>query len=258
MWEKARGRTRRELSRRFSRRDVRLAPSRPLISFTFDDFPRNALTEGGRILAEKGARGTYYTAVGLMGLDYDTGKIFESSDLELLKEQGHELGCHTFAHCHSWTTPAREFEDSIQKNQRRLAELAPGGKCSTLSYPISQPHPSIKNRCAKYFAACRGGGQTFNIGQVDLNCLSSFFIEQSRDDFDQIQRVIEANRQAGGWLIFSTHDIAENPTRYGCTPELFARVLRAAVASGAELLTMSQALEVCGVTENQQPEILTQ
>ncbi|MGZ6012840.1 MAG: hypothetical protein ACXWK0_13450, partial [Caulobacteraceae bacterium] len=47
----------------------------PVVSFTFDDFPRSALTEGGGVLRERGWAGTYYAAGGFCGrrvegLDY--------------------------------------------------------------------------------------------------------------------------------------------------------------------------------------------
>jgi peptidoglycan/xylan/chitin deacetylase (PgdA/CDA1 family) len=32
----------------------------PVISFTFDDFPRSALVKAGAILRERGLAGTYY------------------------------------------------------------------------------------------------------------------------------------------------------------------------------------------------------
>ena len=34
----------------------------PVVSFTFDDFPRSALTVGGRVLRAHGWAGTYFTA----------------------------------------------------------------------------------------------------------------------------------------------------------------------------------------------------
>ena len=43
---------------RFGRRQFRLRSDAPYVSFTFDDFPRSAYLEGGRVLAERGARGT--------------------------------------------------------------------------------------------------------------------------------------------------------------------------------------------------------
>jgi hypothetical protein len=58
-----------------------------------------------------------------------------------------------------------------------------------------------------------------------------------------IRDVIERNREAGGWLIFATHDVCENPTRYGCTPKLFEEVVNCSVKSGALILPVFQAWE---------------
>src|SRR3954467_10976105 len=88
------------------RRPIQVAPETPLISFTFDDFPRSALFAGGEILNRRGLAGTYYAALGLAGRQTRSGQIFEMADLQQLVRQGHELGCHTFAHCHSWATDA--------------------------------------------------------------------------------------------------------------------------------------------------------
>ena len=50
--------------------------AQPLISFTFDDFPRSALTVGGEILERHGARGTYYASLGVMGKYEAAGLMF--------------------------------------------------------------------------------------------------------------------------------------------------------------------------------------
>jgi peptidoglycan/xylan/chitin deacetylase (PgdA/CDA1 family) len=48
----------------------------PMISFTFDDFPRSALHVAGRILEDHGIAGTYYVSLGLMGtLTPDRGNV---------------------------------------------------------------------------------------------------------------------------------------------------------------------------------------
>jgi hypothetical protein len=86
---------------------------RPLISFSFDDFPRSALLAGGGILNRLGLAGTYYASLGLMGKETPSGQIFSSGDLATLFDQGHELGCHTFQHCDSWDTDTKTFEASI-------------------------------------------------------------------------------------------------------------------------------------------------
>src|ERR1043165_2497616 len=100
--------------------------------------------------------------MGLMGQNAPVGKIFSGDDLKLLANDGHELGCHTFSHCHSWNTSPKDFEDSITENQRSLNSFLPNASFKSLSYPLSCPRPSTKRRAAKHFVCCRGGGQTFN------------------------------------------------------------------------------------------------
>jgi len=250
IWARVRDRSRRELSKRLARREEEVTLERPTISFTFDDFPQSALRIGGEILKENGCRGTYYASLGLMGSDFETGRIFDADDLAALASAGHDLGCHTYSHCHSWNTSAGMFEEALISNRRRLEELLPGRRFRTMSYPISMPRPATKLRCAKYFACCRGGGQTFNAGVVDMNCLSAFFLEQSRDDFAAIQRVIDETCAATGWLIFATHDVCDAPTRYGCKPDFFARVVRASVESGARIATVEETLDCCDFAAN--------
>src|ERR1700690_3728268 len=103
-----------------SRKPFVVATQRPLISFTFDDFPRSALLAGGEILNPFGLAGTYYASFGLAGKDNPSGHIFDNDDLKTLFAQGHELGCHTYAHYDSWGTDTAVFEGSIVENRLAL------------------------------------------------------------------------------------------------------------------------------------------
>jgi peptidoglycan/xylan/chitin deacetylase (PgdA/CDA1 family) len=215
----------------------------PLVSFTFDDFPRSAVVEGGAILGTYGIRGTFFASFGMVGTVAPTGEIFSVGDLNDLVRQGHELGCHTYDHCDAWDTSPAEFEASIIRNRAALEKHLPGTSFRTSSYPISWPRPQTKRQMPNYFDCCRGGGQTFNARSLDLNNVSGFFLEKSRGDFDSIARLIAANNRRKGWLIFVTHDISDAPTRFGCTPKFFDKVVRQAVQSGAEILTVCDALK---------------
>lgn len=228
------------------RRPFLIEPKRSLISFSFDDFPRSALLNGGGILHRLSLAGTYYASLGLMGKETPSGHIFSSGDLATLFDQGHELGCHTFSHCDSWGTDAGTFEASVVENARALSELYPDVEFETFAYPISLPRPLTKQRVGNYFLSCRGGGQTANIGTVDLNQLSAYFLEQSRNDIQPIKDLIDHNRRARGWLIFATHDISDTHTRFGCSPQFFEDVVQYAVSSGAEILPVVKALEALG------------
>jgi len=222
---------------------LQVSAERPLISFSFDDFPESALHTGGAILRHFGLKGTYYASLGLMGKDSESGRIFGRTDLKVLCEQGHELGCHTFSHCHSGNTATRIFEEAIMENSSALHALQPGTKFRTFSYPISCPRPLTKLRISKHFMCCRAGGQTFNTGPTDLNNLAAFFLEKSRDSIRPVKDLIDQNHQARGWLIFATHDISENPSPYGCTPAFFEEVVHYAVDAGACILPVIGALE---------------
>ncbi|MBX3300765.1 MAG: polysaccharide deacetylase family protein [Nitrospira sp.] len=224
----------------------------PLISFTFDDFPLSALEVGGKILRQHGVAGTYYVSLGLLDREESVGRICSVVHLKEVLSQGHELGCHTFNHCDAWDTEPESFERSIVENQRALVSLMPGSIFETMSYPISTtPRPTTKEQTGLHFSCCRAGGQSNNVGSVDLNYVRSFFLEQSKDDPGKIFDLIERNRLANGWLIFSTHDVTDRPSRYGCTPRLFRDVVSRAVGSNTLVLPVSAALkEVLGGARN--------
>jgi peptidoglycan/xylan/chitin deacetylase (PgdA/CDA1 family) len=243
VWSRIQSRYQRTVTSLLFRRQIKMSNSVPYISFTFDDFPRSALYAGGNILTRFGLRATYYASLGLMGTEAPTGSIFVPNDIKELLAQGHELGCHTFAHCHSWKTSSRMFEDSIIKNKRTLDELVPGAVFGSFSYPISGPRPDTKRRAGQYFRCCRGGGQTFNVGDTDLNLLKAFFLEKSRDNPDFVKEIIDQNCRNRGWLILATHDISNAPTPYGCTPAFFEDILKYSLDSGARILPVAKALD---------------
>src|SRR6266705_4833477 len=148
------GRYQRSAARFLFRRPFVLSTQAPIISFTFDDFPRSALLTGGAILKRFGLRGTYYASFGLMGKKAPTGHIFLPEDIGVLLEQEHELGCHTFAHCHAWETKPIVFEQAVVENRLALERLFPGASFKTFAYPISPPRPQSKRTVAHYFACC--------------------------------------------------------------------------------------------------------
>jgi len=194
-------------------------------------------------MMQYGLRATYYAAFGLMGRDAPPNGGFLFEDIKEILEQGHELGCHTFAHCDSMKTSPPKFEESILKNKEALAALVPGATFRTLSYPISVPRLGTKRRASRFFHCCRGGGQTFNIGTADQNHLKAFFLEKSRGNPRYVKDIIDRNCSERGWLIFATHDISEAPSPYGCTPSFFEDIVKYSVDSGARIMTVAGALD---------------
>lgn len=242
LWSRARGLYSRKSASFVFRNSIVVRPAKPIISFSFDDFPRSALKTGGEILHRFGLAGTYYVSLGLQGKLEPSGEMFGAADLNAVFEGGHELGCHTFSHCHSWDTDPQRYEDAIIENRMTLRRRFPDADFQTFSYPICPPRPLTKARVARHFLCCRGGGQTFNTGPSDLNQLSSFFLEKSRNDLQRVKDLIDLNRDARGWLIFATHDISDSPTPYGCPPQFFEQIVRYAIGSGALIVPVVKAL----------------
>jgi hypothetical protein len=73
---RTRQKSRSVLCRTFFRREMKFKLSRPVISFSFDDFPNNAGTHGADILEKFNIRATYYVSMGLCDSEAPTGRIF--------------------------------------------------------------------------------------------------------------------------------------------------------------------------------------
>ena len=134
------------------------------------------------------------------------------------------------------------------ENQLALKRVAPQLSFETFSYPINAPRPLTKLRMGNRFLCCRGSGQTFNAGITDLNYLRAYFLEKRPDDETALQRIIDMNAKACGWLIFATHDVCSQPSPFGCTPKFFDFAVRYAVRSGARVLPVMQALRLLQAT----------
>lgn len=227
----------------FAKRKILWTGEKPVISFTFDDFPRSSFILGGKILGAHHCLGTYFASLGLAGASSPSGELFSWEDLKELLSKGHEVGCHTYNHLDAWKTTPRLFRESIIKNREAMRSVFPGHAFRSFAYPLTEPQPRIKRIAQEYFTCCRGGGRALNSGWIDLNLLKSFFIDiKSRNNLDYFRGIIEKNRVDKSWLILSTHDISENPSDYGCSPELFEEIVRYAVDSSADILPLAQVI----------------
>jgi len=245
---RARNKWRRLLAEKFARRSIPLRQDRAYVSFTFDDCPRSAFVEGGRILRKYGAFGSYYMAMSLSGRETDVGLIASPDDVRTALRNGHEVGCHTYDHLNGAIVDPDEFVASIEANRVAFREVAADYTLASFAYPFDGPRLAVKRAMPERFACCRGGGQTLNEGVVDLALVKSFFIDgRNSGDLAAIEKIIARNTSARGWLVFSTHDISVTPSAYGCRPDVFESVVRMAAESGARVLPVAKVCEEQGV-----------
>jgi peptidoglycan/xylan/chitin deacetylase (PgdA/CDA1 family) len=233
--------TRRSVWSSIHRRTVPFTHRRPVVSFSFDDFPRTAYTVGGSILEQFGVRGTYYAAVGLMNTVNELGEQFRLDDARSLVEKGHELGSHTFSHISCRSVSCPEFHADVEKGRRALKELM-GTESGNFSYPFGDLTLRTKKVVAPGLASARSIFPGLNGPTVDLNLLRANRLYGDLGECAQAAALIDQNVRRGCWLIFYTHDVRPRPSAYGCTPALFEWVVSCAIRSGSRILTVAQVL----------------
>jgi peptidoglycan/xylan/chitin deacetylase (PgdA/CDA1 family) len=259
------GAQRRRILSSFCCRYAPLGDSGPIVSFSFDDFPRTAYTAGAPILERYGMRGTYYTAMGMMNTSNPCGEQFHAEDLYALVDAGHELASHTMHHISSRAVSCWDFQNDVQEGNRALYQ-ATGVNPTNFAYPFGDVTLAIKSRLldaatpdasdsgnrpaltsqawtSSGLASARGIVPGLNGPQVDLNLLRANGLYGDIDRALPAEKLIAANLQRKSWLIFYTHDVQPNPSPYGCTPALLEAVVACAAESGARVLTVQEALQ---------------
>jgi hypothetical protein len=56
---------------------------------------------------------------------------------------------------------------------------------------------------------------------------------------DAARQLILENENRRSWLIFYSHDVADKPSRFGCTPALLESVVSFAAERGTRVMTVA-------------------
>jgi peptidoglycan/xylan/chitin deacetylase (PgdA/CDA1 family) len=220
---------------------VRMENRLAIASFTFDDFPRSAVTNGARILQKYNIRGTFFAAGSLCNITVDGMPHFTPSDLAALSANGHEIGCHTFHHVPAPSLTSTALKREIAENAAFVRGCLPHNALRNFSYPFGEVSPLRKLALQQQFTSCRGIQPGLNRGVVDLGLLKAERVYGHRAGPRLISLIKRAAAEKA-WLIFYTHDVDENPTRFGCTPALFEQVILMVCGAGIRCLTVEDAV----------------
>lgn len=220
----------------------------PIVTFTFDDVPDTALSNGATILEKYDARGTFYIAGGLCGTVETDRTLIAPAGCRELARRGHEIGCHTFSHRAVRTLAGAALGRDLDRNAAFLAEHA-GVKAMNFAFPYNAAWPLARAELRRRYRTARAGGEAINRGAVDPLMLKAVEICQPEARALSALRWIDDVAARPGWLVFVTHDIADKPTPYGCTPAIFEQAVAHAAARGCEILTLAQALDRLGWRE---------
>lgn len=223
-------------------RTMLIPNSRAVVSFTFDDFPRSAVSNGARLLQEYGARGTFYLTGSYCGKVVDGIKQYDAEDVISVAAAGHEIGCHTFTHSRVSKLSSAALRTEIERNANFLDRHLPGRKLRTFAYPFGDLSFTATMRLQSRFVACRSSEPGLNIEFADLGRLRSVRLYNRLVGPEDISAIVKKAANSRAWLIFYTHDVNETPSNFGCTPALFEHTVKTVVAAGAEIHTVEAAI----------------
>jgi peptidoglycan/xylan/chitin deacetylase (PgdA/CDA1 family) len=230
---------RRQLLSYFHRRLLPLEHRAAAVSFCFDDFPRTAYTAGGSILKSYDCRGTYYASLGLLNTTNELGEQMRPDDLESVLADGHELGSHTFSHSSCRRVPSDVFEKDVIKGRETIRRIT-GCDAASFAYPYGHVTLSAKAAIGKHMNSCRGIYGGVNRPTADLNLLRANSLYGDLDQSATAESLLQDNQRVHGWLIFYTHDVCRNPSRFGCTPALLDKVVSLAVEMGLRIAPIGE------------------
>ena len=148
-----------------------VAPDRPVITFTFDDFPKAALN-GADIVERHGGRAGFYACTSLAGQRSPVmGEMFDGATLAELRARGHEIGAHTHTHLDCARARLDRVERDIGENLVALSEMGHDETVSAFAFPYGETTYSAKRWVGDVFATGRGILPGVNVGECDRSQL---------------------------------------------------------------------------------------
>lgn len=246
MWSAFTTRVNNRLARHLRAVTHRWPAGRPMVSFTFDDIPQSAASVGAPMLEEFGGRGTFYVSGGLVNRWSGHWDGVTPDGIIALHRCGHEIACHTFSHRPAVDLDAAALAEEAETNRRYLHTLDPSIEIENFAYPYGIGSVFRKGQLKRMFRSSRGIIPGVNAGHIDLHFLRATPLIEPHLDAQGVERVFDEALASGGWLIFYSHDVTEQPSPYGCTPQLLRRALEAAARRNMPIVSVAAALKHAG------------
>ena len=227
--------------RRVVSRPVTIDRGRSMVSFTFDDVPLNVMENAVPVLDEHGVKGTFYVALGMSKVN---GEFMAEEHVRALTERGHHIGCHTFTHYSLREGSAEGLYEDAVAGKRALEPLVGGPSAEHFAFPYGAVSVRAKTLLRDVFATMRTSAPGINVGRVDLNYLraDNLYSREKGVDLERVRRRVQSIRRRGGWLIFFTHGVSNDPGRFGTSSEDFRRVVEIVMESETPVLPVQDAL----------------
>jgi peptidoglycan/xylan/chitin deacetylase (PgdA/CDA1 family) len=190
-------------------------------------------------LEAHGYRGTYYISSGLIGSPTAVGQVPSLDTIKDFHGRGHEIGNHTYEHLDCRKEGFWSIVGSVRRNSKVLAEVMSG----SFAYPYGSVDARV--RIAARLCATSARGTSFGINRniVDLMHLRAARV-YDRCGIDNCLDLVKECSEEGGWLIFYTHDVCDEPSEFGCTPEQLTRLVESVSNNKLAVATVVKSLQL--------------
>ena len=213
--------------------------TRGVVSFSFDDCPASVTTNALPVLEARDWRGTIYAAMGLNGTTNHLGLHMSTADYQACARSGHEVADHTYSHLDPMRAGVGLTLADVNRNRAAFDEagLPPA---TTFAFPYGEVTPALKRGLRAHFDLLRGIHSPSD-DTLDLSLAASQRLYMS--SLSDVAKAIEIAARDRLWLILFTHDVREEPSEFGCTPEAFAEVTAMVAERDLDVLPIAEALE---------------
>lgn len=130
------------------------------------------------------------------------------------------------------------------RNDKYLRGFANGAAPVSYAFPYGAVSLRTKRFYAARFSTVRGVHPGLNTDPLDLALLNTVGIETYTWNEASIAHNIARAKAAKSWIVFHTHDVSDNPSKYGCTPAMLEIVLKQLATAGIQALPMREAMRV--------------
>jgi peptidoglycan/xylan/chitin deacetylase (PgdA/CDA1 family) len=241
---KARDMAGRFLARAARNKMLPLYDTPPMVTFTFDDVPASACETGTGILERHGSRGTFYVAGGGCGAASPVGRLASIEQIRTIWTKGHEIGCHTYSHPDVSRISLGELSGELDRNRSALQSIDSDIVLRNFAYPYGEMSVRTKRYLEGRFDSCRSVHSGINSKVADLGSLKACPLESATTDRAKVSGLIAEALESRGWLIFYSHDVAEQPSEYGVSPDLLEWAVSSAKKAGCLIATIGDGLEL--------------
>lgn len=225
------------------------APDRPVVTFTFDDFPKMALN-GADIVEKKNGKAGFYACTSLMGQRSPLmGDMFDAATLAELSARGHEIGAHSHSHMDCARHNLMAVERDIGENLVALSDAGHRGTVSAFAWPFGETTFPAKLWVGDVFGTGRGILPGVNRGDVDRTQLRAIELTDSAASHRRAVAALKTCIDTKGWLFFFTHDVSPLPSPHGTRPAVLEELVQRAVDGGAVLAPPTLGAVLCGVMD---------